>query len=247
MAPCRLFLEKIRRHPDFAQAPAPDKARVKKVRSCQCHYTCVCVHACAEAFLPLPPQLLKAVLPRAEELKEKLTDLQQAKINAVLKKKAEVHCWCTSQRCWVEWLSVSSALCSLQAEEARAKEEEARKQQLALMAGSSGLPAVFAAVGAPVQSHDAPYGSGPLPTPHGLQHPPTQTVVSCRCPEGRRMVAPPPPYCSMCLTCVCTAGVKHKFGCGRTPPISPAHCRGVGNSPPCRAPQQNTSLLPKSL
>lgn len=32
---CRLFLEKIRHHPDFAQAPPPDKARVKKVSHAQ--------------------------------------------------------------------------------------------------------------------------------------------------------------------------------------------------------------------
>ena len=41
----------------------------------------------------LCPQLLKAALPRAEELKQKLTDLQQAKINVLLKRKAEVLCW----------------------------------------------------------------------------------------------------------------------------------------------------------
>ena len=91
LVPCdciRLFLEKIRHHPEFAQAPPPDKARVKKVGYCQCHANCLhlqCVCLC--------PQLLKTALPRAEELKQKLTDLQQAKINVLLKRKAEVLCW----------------------------------------------------------------------------------------------------------------------------------------------------------
>jgi hypothetical protein len=62
---CILFLQKIRLHPNASDAPPENKAKVKK--------------------------LLKIALPRAEELKRELTEIQQMKIDNYLKKvRAEV-------------------------------------------------------------------------------------------------------------------------------------------------------------